>query len=257
MIRAFGIIGIALLAGCSEKPVDEAAFGIAPENIRSGYEFLTAETQALQNDDFANPGLLWVQTGQGLFQDGGCAACHNDPGTEFRSVASTFPALDPQSGKLINLEGRINLCRTRHQSLPELPYESDDLLALTTFVKSRARGGTIDYQITDALQPHFAAGQNYFYSKRGQFNLSCNQCHDENAGAKMRGDTVSQGHINGFPAYRNDWQTLGSSHRRFEACDIAVRADPPALGSQTYLDLEVYLTARGNGLTSESPAIRR
>ena len=100
-------------------------------------------------------------------------------------------------------------------------------------------------------------GKNYFYTRRGQLNLSCHQCHDQNWGRKMRGDTVSQGHINGFPTYRNDWQTLGSSHRRFEACDIGVRAEPLPLGSQTYIDLEVYLKARGNGLSVETPSIRR
>ena len=40
-----------------------AVTGAAPEML-SGYAFLTPETQALQDDDFANPGMLWVESGQ-------------------------------------------------------------------------------------------------------------------------------------------------------------------------------------------------
>jgi len=257
MMRFILIIGLLLLTSCSQKTPDK--FGIETADITSGFEFLTAETQALQEDSFANPGLLWAEKGKRLFGEGTskCSSCHENPETDFGHLASAFPAIDPESGQLINLEGRINLCRTRHQSLTELPYESEDLLALTTYLKSFSRGTSINYEVTEELQPFFKAGQDYFFTQRGQLNLSCHQCHDRNWGAKMRGDTLSQGHINGFPAYRNDWQSLGSSHRRFEACDIGVRAEPYPLGSQSYIELEVYLNARGNGLINESPAIRR
>ena len=33
---------------------------IAPEAKRSGYDFAGAETRAMQDDDTANPGMLWV-----------------------------------------------------------------------------------------------------------------------------------------------------------------------------------------------------
>ena len=91
----------------------------------------------------------------------------------------------------------------------------------------------------------------------GTISLSCHQCHDENWGKRLRGDTISQGHGNGFPAYRLEWQTLGSLQRRIRDCDAGVRAEPKAFGDPTYIDLELYLSTRASGLNLESPAIRR
>jgi len=246
---------------CAPNTPEYPDFSLGSDDIASGFEFITAESQALQEDAFSNPGYLWVETGQTLFetskQSRACQSCHTDPEEEFKTSPLSYPKIDQASGKLINLEGRINLCRSENQNLPPLDYESEKLLALTSYVKSHTNGQTIDYEITEAMQPYFTAGKEYFYTRRGQLNLSCHQCHDQNWGKKMRGDIVSQGHVNGFPAYRNDWQALGSSHRRFSDCDIGVRAQPYPLGSQTYLNLEVYLMARGSGLVSETPAIRR
>jgi len=249
-----------LVSGCNATQPETPDFSLDKNEIKSGLIFMSAESQVLQADEFANPGILWAEKGAKLFSNPNsgksCKTCHDEPETEFARPLS-YPALDENTGALINLEGRINLCRTKNQALPKLDYESEDLLALTTYVKSLSRDKIITYEITEDLRPHFDAGKAYFYTRRGQLNLSCHQCHDQNWGKKMRGDTISQGHINGFPAYRNDWQTLGSAHRRFEACDIGVRAKPHPLGSQTYLELEVYLSARGNSLKSEVPAIRR
>lgn len=250
-----------ILTACADPNVEPPNGAIPTADIKSGYDFLSSESQVLQDDTFANPGYLWVEKGEEIFRKSSsakaCAECHNSNAADFKTAAISYPAFDEKTGTLVNLESRINLCRTRHQEKDEYAYESEELLALTSYIKSLSRGETIHYDRTDDLKPHFEAGKDYFFTRRGQLNLSCHQCHDQNAGSKMRGDTVSQGHINGFPAYRNDWQTLGSAHRRFEACDIGVRAQPMELGSQTYIDLEVYLKARGNGLTVETPAIRR
>ena len=261
MIRGLCTLSLFYLTACAPAQPEKPDFGITPENIRSGYDFLTAETQALQDDDFSNPGFLWVEKGQDVFantdQGQSCASCHTDPDTSFQQTALRYPAIDSLSGDLVNLEGRINLCRTRHQKLTAHPYESEELLALTTYVKSFARGQTGTYAVGEKLQTYFDAGKAYFHTQRGQLNLSCHQCHDQNWGKQMRGETVSQGHINGFPTSRNDWQTLGSAHRRFETCDTAVRAQPHPLGSDIYTHLEVYLMARGQGLEVETPSIRR
>lgn len=246
------------LSACAPVPI-EPDFSLAPSELKSGLEFMSEESQMEQSDDFSNPGFLWVSKGKALFADGEkpCLSCHTDPEAEFKHTPLTYPKIHKETGALINIEGRINLCRTKHQGQESLPYESENLLALTSYVKKMSIGQTIAYDITEDLRPHFDAGKNYFYQRRGQLNLSCHQCHDQNWGKKMRGDTVSQGHINGFPAYRNDWQTLGSTHRRFEACDIGVKAQPHELGADSYLALEVYLMARGSGLLSETPALRR
>ncbi|MEL6258181.1 MAG: sulfur oxidation c-type cytochrome SoxA, partial [Pseudomonadota bacterium] len=171
--------------------------------------------------------------------------------------AASFPKIDPDTGALLNLEGRINLCRETHQNAPALPYESEDLLSLTAYIANLSNGAPVRVQRTPQTQSYFDAGADYFFTRRGQLNLSCHHCHDDNWGKQLRGDTISQGHGNGFPTYRLEWQTLGSLHRRFRDCDAGVRAEPKALGSETYLALEFYLAARGAGLSIESPSVRR
>lgn len=262
-LRAAALAGLAFLAACGQAsdPEQLTATG-TPDPIVSGSTFLTPETQALQADDFANPGFLWVDRGRDLFQAAqatipSCASCHGDDGEGLMGVAATYPAWDAQSGRVLNLEGRINTCRERHQSQAPLDYESEDLLALTAYVAHLSNGLAVSVTLTPELQPAHDAGEAYFFTRRGQFNLSCAQCHNDNWGKQLRGDRISQGHGNGFPAYRLEWQSLGSLHRRLQDCDTGVRAEPMALGSDTYTALEVYLAVRASGLDVEAPGVRR
>ena len=271
-MKPIGFCLFLLLVSCSDETriqTDTLALNnseitdIAPVPLISGTEFLTEETRALQNDSFANPALLWVDRGENLFfktmaSGKACADCHSDntvlPLTE---SATTFPKHNPITGTLINLEGQINLCRVQYQDETALPYESQDLLALTTYTAQLSKGQTVSMDVTAANRKNFLNGKTYFFTRRGQMNFSCAQCHDDNWGKKLRGDTISQGHGNGFPTYRLEWENLGSLHRRFADCDSGVRAEPLKLGAQTYIDLELYLAVRARGLTVETPSIRR
>lgn len=258
-MRRHWIVPILYLVGCqpaSDAPVEAE---IRSEDIRSGYSFLTTETQALQDDAFANPGLLWVDRGADLFQStaessASCKSCHANG---LIGTAATYPAIDQATGELLNLEGRINQCRTTHQNLDPLEYESDALLALTVYLANQSKGLQSSVEIDGPVAPAYEQGRDYFLTRRGQFNLSCQQCHTETWGKQLRGDTLSQGHGNGFPAYRLEWQSLGSLQRRLRDCDIGVRAEPLPYGDETYIALELYLAARSHGLELESPAVRR
>jgi sulfur-oxidizing protein SoxA len=107
---------------------------------RSGATFMAPQTQAMQDDDTANPGMLWTLEGEELWNkktgvgDKACADCHGDAKTSMKGVAARYPAFDRDLGRPIDLEQRINLERTRHQQAPALAYESRELLALTAFV---------------------------------------------------------------------------------------------------------------------------
>ena len=259
MIR-IGLIAITLvLVGCSGQTLETDDPYIAEQDLQSGYAFLTAETQALQDDPFENPGYLWVDQGAALFTSGdaqspACAACHT---AGLKGVAARYPNLDEKSGALLNLEGRINQCRTEHQGLAPLAYESDDLLSLTAYVAEQSQGLPLDISIDARTQPYIAQGRAYFLTRRGQFNLSCQQCHTETWGKQLRGDTISQGHGNGFPAYRFEWQSLGSLQRRLRVCDTGVRAEPLPYGDPSYIAVELFLATRAQDLEIETPAVRR
>ena len=251
-----------LAASCqepSQSDLAEEEFGLTKDEVVSGYTMLTAETQAMQDDEFLNPGYLWVDQGEALFRrsegaDSSCSTCHQDG---LVGVAAQYPKIDADTGQLFNLEARINHCRNKHQELDSLDYESQDLIALTAYIAHQSKGMPVDVEVGAAERPYYDKGRDYFFTRRGQFNLSCHQCHDETWGKRLRGDMISQGHATGFPTYRLEWQALGSSHRRLRDCDHGVRAEPLEFGDETYIAVELYLAARAQGLELEAPAVRR
>jgi len=228
----------------------------------SGYDFLTPTLQGLQDDDFANPGMLWVDTGATLWDTPAgpsgqsCADCHGDGATAMRGVAARYPAYDEGQGRVINLEQRINLERERQGAEP-LAYESEELLALTAYISHQSKGMPVAVSIEGPAAESFARGKAFFYQRRGQLNLSCASCHEDNVGGRLRGEVISQGQVNGFPIFRSLWQTMGSTNRMFAWCNEAVRAEPYPAGSQDYVDLELFARWRGMGLEVEAPAVRR
>jgi L-cysteine S-thiosulfotransferase len=235
---------------------------IPPAERRSDSEFMGAQTRAMQNDDTANPGMLWVLDGEALWnrRDGAtnksCADCHNDARTSMKGVAARYPAYSPALGRPIDLEQRINQSRTDDQKAAPLPFESKELLGLTAYLALQSRGMPVDIADDAKTQPFIAAGREIFNRRQGQINMSCAQCHDDNWGQKLAGAPVPQGHPNGYPVYRLEWQSLGSLQRRLRNCMSGMRAEPYAFGSPENVDLELYLMWRARGLKLEAPAVR-
>jgi sulfur-oxidizing protein SoxA len=217
----------------------------------------------MQDDDLGNPGMLWVREGEALWQktagaaSKSCGSCHQDAATTMKGVAARYPAFDASAGRVVNLEQRINVCRVERQQAPPLVYESEELLALTTYVAHQSRGMPIRVAVDGAARPFFEAGRAMFVVRQGQLNLACSQCHDGQWTQRLRGLPISQGHGNAYPAYRLEWQTLGSLQRRLRNCNIAVRAEPYPYGAQAYVNLELFLAWRAQGLPIETPGVRR
>jgi sulfur-oxidizing protein SoxA len=186
---------------------EDASHPIPPGELRSGREFVSPATQAEQDDLSVNPGMLWVEQGNKLWHEasGGdarsCASCHGEP-SRLRGVATRYPLFDAALGRLLNLEARIQNCRTAHQKSTPLDYESEALLALTALVAFQSRGMPLAVAIPPEAQPAFAAGQALYYERQGQLDLSCAQCHEDNWGKHLRAERISQGHPNETPAVR-------------------------------------------------------
>ena len=128
--------------------------------------------QALQADDAANPGMLWVQRGGELWSaaapGGSCASCHREAATSMRGVATRYPAFDKSSGDVVDLEARINACRTQRQRAPAWPREADDLLALTTYVAYQSRGMPMAVTIDGSARASFDRGRALFLKSMGR-----------------------------------------------------------------------------------------
>lgn len=239
-----------------------AAAASADDGRRSGAQFMGPALQALQRDDAQNPAMLWVQDGEQLWRTpaGGagkrCADCHGDAPRSMAGVAARYPAWDAASGGALNLAGRINACRQRHQQAPALPAEHADLLGLLAYVGLQSRGLPLRPPDDARLGPLRQQGQQLWQQRLGQLNLACMHCHDLRAGQRLGGATIPQGHATGYPIYRLEWQGLGSLQRRLRGCVVGVRAEPWAADAPDWLALEAWLAQRAAGMAVETPAVR-
>lgn len=246
----------AVAAAAQERP-------IAPSALRSGITFVGADVRSMQADESVNPGMLWVGQGEKLWNapagttGRSCASCHGDATAAMRGVAARYPAFDAGADTVIDLDARIDRCRTQQQKATTLPRESEDLLALSAFVAYQSRGMPTAVTIDGPARAAFERGRAFYQQRHGQMNLACTQCHDQNWGKRLLVETISQGHGSAFPAYRLEWQGLGSLQRRIRACLFGVRAEMPAEGAPELTEVELYLGWRANGLPLEAPGVRR
>ena len=256
-MRRLGIVlSVAVLASSA------LAGEIPRAERRSGYEVMSRETRAMQDDDTANPALLWVLEGEVLWSrkagaaGRACADCHADARTSMKGVAARHPAFDPARGRPVNLEQRINTCRTERQQAPPLAAESREMLGLAAYVARQSRGLPIEPAVDDRTRPFLDSGRATFERRQGQLNLACSQCHDDQWGRRLAGNVVPQAHPTGYPLYRLEWQGLGSLQRRLRNCLVGIRAEPYEYGAPEMVDLELYLMWRARGMTMDAPAVR-
>lgn len=199
----------------------------------------------MQDDDTANPGMLWVEQGETLWSKN-CASCHGAPAS-MRGVATHYPRFD---GKVITLADQIN-----HRRPTQWAKESDEILSLAALIGYQSRGLPMAVDAAHA-KPTLDQGRAVFTKRMGQLDLSCADCHDTLAGHRLGGSRIPQAHPNGYPEYRLEWQTLGSLERRLRNCMTGMRAQPFAPNSPDQAALEFYLSWRANGLPVETPAVR-
>jgi len=240
-----------------------AVQGEGPQPPRSGIEFQSADVRALQADEFANPGMLWVARGEALWSarrgaaGRACASCHDDAARSMKGVSVGYPRHSPALGRVVSLDERINACVSGQQQAAPLAWESEELLSLSAYVSRQSRGMPIAVSVDGPARELFEHGRTLYFERQGQLHLACGQCHDRSWGRRLLAESISQGQPADWPAYRLEWQSLGSLQRRLRACFFGVRAAQPAFGSRDLLALELYLAGRARGLAVSAPGVRR
>ena len=231
----------------------------AAEEKRSGYDDAGPQVRAMQDDDLANPAFLWVQQGAAVWgraegsSGKSCADCHGAV-AGMRGVAARYPVVE--RGRVVNLEQRVNQCRVERQGAGALAPEGDAMLGVTALVGLQSRGMAVGVDVSGVAAEHLARGEAFFRLRQGQLNLSCAQCHEQLAGQSLAGARIPQGHGNGYPIYRLEWQGMGSLFRRLRACLVGVRAEVLGRDEGLLGDLELFLAARAAGLRVETPGVR-
>ncbi|MEX5729353.1 sulfur-oxidizing protein SoxA [Rhodovulum iodosum] len=230
--------------------------------IRSGWTFRTEETQALQLDDFDNPGMIFVEeaiedwdTVEGS-EGKACADCHNAVEDTMVGVRAVYPKWSEAAGEVRTLEMQINDCRENRMGAEKWGYTSGDMTNMVALISSVSRGMPVDVAIDGPAQETWETGKEIYYTRYGQLEMSCASCHEENYDNYIRADHLSQGQINGFPTYRLKNAKLNSVHARFKGCVRDTRAHTFSPGSPEFVALELYVASRGNGLSVEGPSVR-
>ncbi len=177
------------------------------------YEFAVDRGKALWKADFADGAKY--------------SNCFTGQAGEIRPL---YPRFDEASGEVITLELAINNCRLSHDQ-PAFTYDSQDLIAITAYLAFESRGKTLDIRVP-ADDPRaldaYELGKQFYYTKRGQLNFACSDCHGISAGQYVRADRLSAGlgHPTHFPVYRSKVGRMVSLHQRFSGCVRDVRAKP-------------------------------
>lgn len=228
----------------------------------SGSELLSRATREMQQDEFANPGMEIVDYGRRLFhqpdEEGHrCADCHGKEGDKLhRQRIAQYPLFSSDHGRPITLQDQINICWEERMDNFPLVYDCREMVGYETYLKFLARGEIINVETDGPVEPFYREGEKFYHQRFGQLEMSCFHCHDQHRGTRLRGQILSQGQSNGFPVFRLSTNRITSLHRRFSECLVSFRAEPLQPGSDEYINLELYVTARGNGLKLEAPAVR-
>ncbi len=232
------------------------------EEAKSGYEFIKPATRAMQDDDFENPGMLSVEHGLELFneqQDGASKACSDCHGADAQKMdpksIARYPVYDENRGGIVTLQKSISLCRNNIDSKP-LSTNHPDLIAIETFVRNRAHGEAVNVQVDGPVTALLEKGEKIYQTRYGLIDMSCSHCHALYPGQMIRGQKISQGQGNGFPAYRLDIGEITNLHQRIQQCLTLMRAEPFDAESEEIKLLGLYLMSRSNGLRIETPAVR-
>jgi len=230
--------------------------------LYSGWRYRDAATQALEADDFENPSFVFVEQAAEQWEtvDGtegkSCASCHGAVEDSMKGVRASLPKWNEKAGEIWSLENYINDCRKNRMGAKELKWDGGDMNSMTALIALQSRGMPMSVAVDGPAAEWFERGKEMYYTRYGQLELSCANCHEDHNGDMIRADHLSQGQINGFPTYRFKNTALNSIHGRFKGCIRDTRAETFAAGSPEFRALELYVAWRGQGLSIESPSVR-
>ncbi|MBU3259412.1 sulfur oxidation c-type cytochrome SoxA [Roseovarius sp. PS-C2] len=229
--------------------------------IMSGWHFRSDETQVLEMDDFDNPGMVFVEIGQEQWdtvegsEGKSCASCHEGP-ESMTGVRAVYPKWNENAGEVRTLAMQINACREENMGAEPYGYTSGQMANMEALITLQSRGMPVDVAIDGPAKETWEKGKEIYYTRYGQLELSCSNCHEDNYGNMIRADHLSQGQINGFPTYRLKNTKLNTVHARFKGCVRDTRAETFKPGGEEFVALELYVASRGNGLSVEGPSVR-
>ncbi|APV50236.1 sulfur oxidation c-type cytochrome SoxX [Betaproteobacteria bacterium GR16-43] len=216
-------------------------------------------------DPFVNPGIERVPAGEALFVAPGpngeaCIACHAAPRKAFAEWAATLPRWEPRLGKVLGVEEFV-FRHARATTGARYAMGGEENVNLSVYLHFLANGRPIRVDTSSApAREAMRAGESLYRTKIGQLNFSCSDCHDAGKGANkwIRGQYLgeSRGQLDHYPAWRTSRNEIWDIRKRFQWCNLQVRANDLPPDAPEYGALELFLKAQSQGLPLAAPNIR-
>jgi sulfur-oxidizing protein SoxA len=214
-------------------------------------------------DPFVNPAADHIDTGAALFKTAGpngkaCVACHATPEASFKRWAAEMPKWEPRLAKVLGAEEFI----ARHAKATmdaDYPMQSTANTDLSVYLHSLANGEVIKVDLsTPEVTAAYARGEKLSQLKIGQFDFSCMDCHGQGANKWLRGQWLGEpkGQFDHFPVWRTSRNEIWDIRKRFQWCNVQVRANELPPDAVEYGELELYLRKMNEGQKLAAPNIR-
>jgi len=266
-------LGLGIALGVSAGPLeDQAAFqkyyesrfpNTPTADFANGvYSILPEAREQWESIEEFPPYEIAIENGEKLyhskFANGkSLADCFGPEG----AVRGQYPLWDKDRGMVVTMERAVNECREANGEKP-YGWKKGKIADVTAYMSYNSRGQEVKVDIPSDDPRALAAyeeGKEHFYTKRGQLNFACADCHMLTAGNLYRADTTSPafGHATSWPVFRSKWQSMGTLHRRFGGCHKNIRANPYKAQGAEYSNLEYFVTYMSNGLDFNGPAARK
>jgi sulfur-oxidizing protein SoxA len=216
-------------------------------------------------DPFVNEAMTAVDRAEVLYAAKGptgaaCVTCHADAKATFKTWSAHMPKWEPRLNKVIGVEEFV----TRHAKATTGAtwlMQSDENLAMAVYLRNLANGETL---AVDTSSPEAKAalerGKKLTTIKLGQLNMSCVDCHSADKGGLkwVRGQWLGEqrGQLDHFPTWRTSLLQIWDIRKRFQWCQVNIRADELPPDAKEYGDLELYLASQNEGLKLSVPGIR-
>jgi sulfur-oxidizing protein SoxA len=182
-----------------------------------------------------------------------------------KNIAQGYPYWDEAAQKIRTAEMDLNDCLKKNGEPEFTDLDKNQgarvkLAQLTAYFYSLSKGQRIKIDLSSpgALKA-YEEGKKFWWSRRGQLNFACANCHMDLAGKNFGGNqplSAALGHTTAWPAQRLEWGRIETIHQRYKTCNSQVRAKPFKHGAEIYNHLQLYETYMSSGLPLTAPAMR-
>jgi sulfur-oxidizing protein SoxA len=216
-------------------------------------------------DPLVNPGMWAIDKAKDIWKAKGpagyaCVNCHAQPEQAFKTWAARMPKWEPRLDKVLGVEEFI----ARHAKATTGDtwlMQSEENTELSVYLHTLANGTpiTVDIKSVGAKEA-YDRGKVLSARKLGQLNFACVDCHSPDRGGLhwIRGQWLGEqkGQYDHFPTWRTSLNTIWDIRKRFEWCQVNIRADELPPDAKEYGDLELYIAEQSAGRKLSAPGIR-